>query len=557
MFTLFFYNKNIGQTLYLEIDGNNPSEDSIINNSNYKTKHTNFNGIQKEIDSIFKSFQRKGYINASRKKTQKRNDSTFFTAFTLKKKIKSIKIFFKPNQIPEELLKKISEEYTDTFFIIPFYKTEQTLKFLNRELSDQGKPFNSLQLLNIKKENKEKISATIKSNTTQIRTIDSIVIKGYEKFPKSYIKNFVRIKKGQIFNKSEIDKKIERLNNLRFANSLRNPEVLFTKDSTILYFYLEKKDSNLFDGFLGFSTNEETSDLELNGYINLQLVNNLNFGESLAITYKSDGNEQQRFNANLKLPYLFNTAFGTELELDLFRKDSTFTTNAQSAKLTYQLNSQISLKAGYQGNSSNYLLDTPPVAGTVTEDYNATFFLAGVNFQELNGYQQLIPIKAEANLESLIGKRQRENSESDQLGIELNAFYNFHLNNRNIIFLGNSTAYLQSDDYLTNELYRFGGIQTMRGFEENSLFASFYSAFQTEYRYLLSSNLYIHTIADFAKLENQVIDNSSNSLFGIGFGLALKTQAGILKLNFANGKTRAQNFEFKNTKIHLSLTAIF
>ena len=75
---------------------------------------------------------------------------------------------------------------------------------------------------------------------------------------------------------SEIKNKTTLLQELQFANQIKEPEILFSKDSTILYVYIDKNRSNTFDGFLGFGTNEETSNLELNGYLNLELINNLN-----------------------------------------------------------------------------------------------------------------------------------------------------------------------------------------------------------------------------------------------------------------------------------------
>ncbi|MDR6301353.1 POTRA domain-containing protein [Mesonia maritima] len=553
---LLYTQKIIGQELYLSIKGSSKEETSEIDSIAYQPKHDNFNSLLKETDSLFYFIQKQGYVNATRNKLKKENDSTFTTRFSLGKKIKTIKIFYDDQKITKSILEKISSDIHSNYFVIPFKGIEKKLQFLNKEIADQGKPFYSFQLSELRIE-KNELSAFLKSNTSQNRTIDSIAIKGYEKFPRSFIKNFLRIKKGKVFNKSEIDKKIKRLSNLRFVNSIRDPEVLFTKDTTTLYFYLEKRNSNIFDGFLGFATNEETNNLEVNGFLNLQLINNLNFGESLNIEYKSDGNKQQRFRVQAILPYLFNTPFGTELELELFRKDSTFTTSDQSAKLTYQLNSQIILKAGYKGSTSNYLLEDAPVTGTVNEDFNANYFLVGGTFQDLNDYQQIIPIKSYLNIETNFGKRERESNSTNQVRIQSRGFYNFFLNNRNIIYFGNETGYLNSDDYLTNELFRFGGIQNLRGFQENGLFASFYSAFQTEYRYLLSPTLYMHSIIDFATLQNKVIESNSNNLYGIGFGLALKTQAGLLKLNFANGKTEEQNFEFRNTKIHLSLSAFF
>ena len=152
------------------------------------------------------------------------------------------------------------------------------------------------------------------------------------------LKHFLKIKKGNTFSIDAIKNKTQALNNLPFANQIKDPEVLFTSDSTTLYLYLEKQKSNNFDGFLGFGTNEETNKLEFDGYLNLNLSNNLNYGESLSIIYKSDENEQRTFEANLNLPYLFNSPLGTELELNIFRKDTTFSITNQTANLFYQIN---------------------------------------------------------------------------------------------------------------------------------------------------------------------------------------------------------------------------
>ena len=49
---------------------------------------------------------------------------------------------------------------------------------------------------------------------------------------------------------------------------------------------------------------------------------------------------------------------------------------------------------------------------------------------------------------------------------------NFYINEKNIINIKNQNYYLKSKNYLTNELYRFGGINSIRGFAENSLQAN-------------------------------------------------------------------------------------
>ena len=89
---------------------------------------------------------------------------------------------------------------------------------------------------------------------------------------------------------------------------------------------------------------------------------------------------------------------------------------------------------------------------------------------------------------------------------------------------------LNSDSFLSNELYRFGGVNSMRGFAENRFFANLFGTIQTEYRYVLGSNLYMHSVLDYGFYENEV-DRFSENLYSVGLGFGLETQAGVLRLS--------------------------
>ena len=115
---------------------------------------------------------------------------------------------------------------------------------------------------------------------------------------------------------------------------------------------------------------------------------------------------------------------------------------------------------------------------------------------------------------------------------------------------------LISDDYLDNELFRFGGINSIRGFEENSLVANLFGVINTEYRYRLSSTIYVHSVLDAAYFEND-LTQSKEKLFGFGFGLGLLTNAGLFRLNYSSGKSENRQFKLSDSKVHISLTATF
>ncbi|MFI1771768.1 POTRA domain-containing protein [Thalassobellus citreus] len=544
------------QNLKLKVKGNSDYETEIIDSLNYKKTHLDFNSIKHEVNSIQKKLYKIGYIENKRSLIEKINDSTFITQFQLKNKFDSLYIYYNKNSIDPQILNSISKNIFDDYFIINFNKAESVLNFINSKISNQGLPFSKLRLSNIEitKSNSLKAELIIESKTKE-RSISNIIIKGYEKFPHSYLKHYLKIKPNQPFNLNSIKRKTERLNDLKFANQIKAPEVLFSKDSTSLYIYLEKSKSNAFDGFLGFGTNEETNNLEFDGYLNLNLTNNLNFGESFKLLYKSDENDQKTFDTELTLPYIFKSPIGVDLQLQIFKRDSSFTTVNQSAKLHYQINSKHKIYAGLTNLESNNLL-TENISSNNITDYKTSYYSFAYEFLKPQSYNYLFPINSKLYFETNFGKRKLTNESLKQSQFIIDAVKTFNLNLKNSIYLKLNGSTLISDTYLENELFRFGGINSIRGFEENSLLASSFGIINSEYRLQVTNSIYIHSIIDAAYFENKNL-NTKEKLFGYGFGFGILTKAGLLKFNYANGKIENQKFKLANSKIHISITTDF
>lgn len=542
------------QDLSLYIYGQDSLETKSIQQEDYQRNHSNLKSIQQEVDSFLKKLHQKGFINAQKISMEENPKETYVQQIELGHQYQQIKIYY-DDKLAAGILQKSGIKSDGSSFEIPFDRIENFLENITREISNRGRPFSALKLSDLKITSENELEAFLQIHFSGERKVDSIVIKGYEKFPKSYLKNYVRIKKGQSFNKAKLDKKTEELKSLPFVNVPRNPEVLFTEDQTLLYLYLEKQNSNHFEGFLGFSTDEDTKKLQLDGDISLDLINNLNYGEALSIHYKNTANDQQDFKAAVKLPYLFSSPVGLKLELNLFKQDSSYTINSQAASLTYQINSRFEINSTYKATTSTDLLQNNLI-GTAHEDYDSQFFIAGGNYINRHTEHPLFPIKTELDLQLGVGKRMHSGENAHQQFVEFSGNHLFELDLRNSIWISNRTYALFSENFLTNELFRFGGIHSIRGFEENSLRASFVSSLQTEYRYLLSSTMYAHSIIDYAHFRDEALE-TQNNLYGIGFGLGLETKAGLLSIAFANGKSDKDSFKFENTKVHLSLITSF
>lgn len=450
------------------------------------------------------------------------------------------------------ILKKFKTNSSN--YIIPFNKAESVLENISEQLKSSGFLFTEVYLDSIKQKDNSTITAILKiSNQESKRSLDKIIIKGYEKFPKGFLKHYLKYKLHKNININDLKIKSERVKDLEFVEEIKSPELLFTKDTTTIYLYLKKKVSNSFDGFIGFNTDEVSKKIKFNGYLNLILLNNLNYGEKLEIKYKSDESEQKNFDASLDLPYLFNSPIGTEARLSIFNRDSVFTLSTTELKAYYLINQKFKTSVSYEStNSSNLSSDE----NIFVEDYDSNYITTAFEFRKRNFDSRLLNTKTNIYLKLKNGNRNTLDTKTKQSGIELKALQLFELNTRNKILTKIESSKLFSRNYLINELYRFGGNKSIRGFNENSLEADFYNIIGIEYHYLLSPALSINSITDLGYLENTLLD-AKTQIYGFGFGLSAITKAGVLKMNFANGKSKNEEFKFSNTKVHLSLTAFF
>ena len=509
----------------------------------------NYNELNNYLDRKISDLQEKGFLTAHYSKPTKINDSTFVTE-VFKNQETPYVYLTNYNKLPQIAQKYFILEKDKKHIPIAVQDLESKLEELNYKFSESGNPFNTIQLKNIAKKG-DSLFAELNIQNLKKRTLDSIIIKGYPKFPVGFLKYYAGLKKGITYENNNIKSQSQQINNLSFVSAEKSAEILFNPESTKLYLYLKKKNANNFDGFLGFSTDEEDGNVILDGYLNLNLVNNLNYGEELRLTYKSDSEEQQQFSVNTKLPYLFKLPLGLEASLSIFRQEDEFSSTEQSIGFSYAFTPKIEAFIGYKTYESADLNEDENIV-SINSNFDSRFLQTEFRYIDRQN-ELLFPQKTSIVLNSEIGNRS-PNTAQYKLG--LNVKHIFKLNPRNSIYLANNAQYFTSNDFLSNELYRLGGILSIRGFEENSLRANIFNVINTEYRYQLSNSIYAHSIIDFAYIDNQLL-NTSDQLTSIGIGLGMLTKAGIFKLNYANGRSRNIPFEFGNSKIHLSLTAYF
>jgi translocation and assembly module TamA len=556
IYILFFILNICGakaQNLKLSIKTNQSSDQEVLNQIPFKKELPSKVALENELDSLLDKLEFRGYLNA-KLDTIIASDTASTAFFSLGEKINSIKIYY--GHISSSLLTKKEldlyvKEITDTYFEIPFSEIQASMQTLADHFEKKGNSFVRVSLREFILVNAE-ATAQLYIEDNQQRTIDKVIVKGYENFPKSYILHELRLKTGSVFNKEKLKLASQAIVNLPFVEELKPPEVLFTSDSTLVYLYLKKKRSNQFDGIIGFASKEESSGLEFNGYLDLTINNIFNSGETIALYWKNNGNDSQRFFLEAELPYIFNLPLIPKANFQLYRQDSTYSNVTTHVSLGYSLGPKGKLTALLSTEKSTDL-----TSGTSNgiESYSNLFYGLSYSFKKMDN-DLIFPVKFQFNIDGMLGSRNSEELTTSQARFLFQASYLFSINAKNYIFTQNQSGILNSDSYLTNELFRIGGINNIRGVNEESIFASAYSVFNLEYRFKPNESSYFYSISDFSYAENKIDDQKIN-VISLGLGYAFTTKAGVLNLSYAIGKYNNAPFTFGDSKVHIKIISNF
>lgn len=538
----------MGQNLHLKIVASSDRESKTIDSIGYVKNHANAKSIVDEANAFSEKLKRLGFLENQILENKKENDSTFWFQFQVGNRTSATRIYIGRNSELQNL--GILDQNKDTL-TMTFSETEAFLNATLNKLERKGYSLAKLRLVNLKNENNI-LYADLDFKSEKLREVNDIVINGYDKFPEGHKKEIRRRYKNKVFNQETLKSIHADFEKFQFVNQTKYPEILFKTDTTKVYVYVEKAKPNRFDGFIGFG-NDDNGDLKINGYLDLLLVNSLNVGERFNLYWKSDGNKQTTFNAALELPYMFRTPVGMKASLNIFKQDSTFQNTQTAVDLGYYFNYNTRLYVGYQSATSN---DIQNLEGSTIADFENSFLTGNFEFTQFKNDDYFFPEKTLVNVKGGTGKRTSENSNNNQFFANIDLRKNLYLNEKNIVYLRSQSFYLQSEDYITNELYRFGGINSIRGFNENSLQANAFYSILTEYRYVVAPSIYVHSIIDFGYFQDKTTENEGN-LLGLGFGFGLLTKNGLFNLVYANGSTNDQEIKLSNSIVHISFKARF
>tara|TARA_B110001450_G_scaffold59040_1_gene55743 strand:- start:1036 stop:2649 length:1614 start_codon:yes stop_codon:yes gene_type:complete len=531
------------QNLTLKLIANNKIETSVLEKLDYIKVHKDTTSINIEVHKISDYLKTLGYFTNTIHEIKKENKQ-YAAYFSLNNKIENAIIKIRSGF--EIYLKNF--KIKNNTIIIPIKNLQNTLHEISNNLDKIGASFSKVQLQNVTIKNKT-LLADLDIIRSKKRIINNVIIRGYENFPKSYLKNYFNINDSSVFNQFMVTEIDEASKNLRFVSIIKPPEVLFTKDSTSLFLYFKKKQHNSFDGIVSF-TSKENGKVLFNGNVDLKLNNLLNKGEQFELFWNSIGEERQELKLSSKTPYVFNSKFTPQISFSIYKQDSTFLNTKFDSKLFYNIAPRVKLAITYNSESSENL---NKINSNNLETFNNHFLGLHLNYNIAKNdffFNDLFSIAINPSF----GKRKTNQENSSQFKLEISASYLWSINFRNSLFIKNSTSYLNSNNYLDNELFRVGGANSIRGFIEQSIFTSSFSYINMEYRFLTSQKSYLYSITDFGKFKT---NQKNENLFSIGLGYLFTVRNAQINISTAMGKNSSQKFDFNKSRLSVSWINFF
>ena len=524
---------------------------NYVGSTTTKNKIKNFETYKDlvlEIEDSLISLKKTGNINAIVKSFLMIDSLNFNVEIEKNQKIKYLQIINEAKF--DELVKSILSSYKSEAGLIKIDETDIIAREISKKLSKKGFPFAKVSFKNHELSQSSIIRSNLNIDYGSRRYLDKIIVKGYEDFPANFTNNIFKINKNRFFDIDKATKQSKLIDDTNFARNIREPEILFTNDSTSLYLYLEKIRRNSFDGFISFDSDENSGKINIQGYAKISIINTFNSGEKINFDFKSQKNQDRSLNSNFIFPYFLGSPFNLKYSLNLIQKDSSFTSNENSIDIELNLKN-VKVGLGFQKNKSNSIAQTQFV-----EDFNSKLFNISSEYFIADSNDKLISEKFKLLVKIGSGKKIQLNNETRLTRYKLELGKKFDFSERFKLQSLITKEKINSENLVNNELIRFGGSESIRGFDNNSIFADGYTLLATNLNFYLNETLYVYSIFDIANYTNSILDLDQDIYSG-GIGFSTVTENGVISINYSKGNNWGNSFNLKNAKINVIFTTFF
>ncbi len=480
-----------------------------------------------------------------------------------------------PGNVDPGLLRRTgykSRHYTNR----PFspLQLDNLIQHIIRASGNSGYPFASVKLDSVKMTGNQ-VRARLNFDAGPLITFDSLKLSTTARVKTRFLQAYLRMPVGSPYSESLVEDIPGKISGLPYLELEQLPGVSFQNDQATTHLQLSAVRVNEVEGVIGFLPNAATDGgLILTGQFNLLLHNMFGSGRRLGFQWESFKPESQQLNIGIYQPMLLRSPIDLDLEFSLFKEDSTFLNRHFNLNMeySYQKRHRIGLTTQLKASrlpSSQYLEGAttfPDLADFNLNQFGGTYRYENLDhiIQPRRGFR--MALSAATGMKKI----RKNTSISDSLYTDLDlqstqftweaALEGYiPVARRWVVAASWHGAGVYNDRLFFNDLFRLGGLNSIRGFSENTFFADNYAYTRLEPRFFFETNSYLFAFYDQAwwlsyDLENNQFNDTPS---GLGAGISLTTKAGIFSFVWAVGKSKVQEIGVGQSKIHFGYISRF
>lgn len=336
-----------------------------------------------------------------------------------------------------------------------------------------------------------------------------------------------------------------------FFSSVGTPEMQVGADGgAVLQVPVEETSPGTFNLVVGYLPPSQAGGGQLVGSGALALKHLFGGGRRADLMLDRRPGQTSIFDVEVSDPYVFGLPFRLTGAFRGEQRDSTYGKRAFELRAGYQFVRSFALT----GRLSREVVD-PGQAGTQLVDgrqrisrSRTLFYGVGVQYETIDhpanprhGVRLQVTVdrgRKKRTFQRVTASndttRERESLPQERLQGEVRGF--LPLFDRQVLVLGGDGAVLRSQSYDRSDLFRFGGAQSLRGYDEDRFLGNVTVRGLLEYRLQLGRRSYVYGFGDLGYAERPSLGNTPALQAwhpGYGLGLQISTAIGLIRATYA------------------------
>lgn len=452
------------------------------------------------------------------------------------------------------------------------YKFEEVVNNILNYFENNGYPFISIIIQSILFDldtlnNRRNAKLFLKIDKGVFSKIDLIEILGNTSTKEYVILRELRFSEGELYSQKKINEIPNRLNRLRFFEPIKIPTFYINKkEQGVLVIEVKEKQTNNFDGLIGYvpPTNQQGKGF-LTGLLNLSLRNLFGTGRALAFRWNKFDEFSQELELKYLEPWFFNFPFNIEFKIYQRIQDTTFVQRNFQTNIEYLATEALSFSLIV---NSEFVIPTERKLPVFTV-FNSSLFTTGLNFKYDSRDDPYSPTKGILfsntyllTRKIILGPKEFITPSTElklnfqRIISDLQLYY--QLFSKQVAAISFHARELNGKFFENSELFKLGGLHSLRGYREEQFLGNRLFWSNIEYRFLLTPRSFVFAFFDIGYYQRnadpiKLIQKKENLLYGYGVGLNIESGIGLLAIRFALGKDDA----FSDGKIHFGIVSEF